>query len=398
MATTLASPFRLRNAAARVRERRLREAAGLLLNYAGIQVVLGVAWDSTWHYSVGRDTFLYVPSHMLLYTATALAGLVCLTLLLAETLRYRGGGEVHEGNSMAILGLVRAPIGIALSSFGVFTIFIAAPLDNYWHTLYGAFLHVSSPFHMMDVIGGAIFFLGSLYLWGALAVDASQRGDPLAARRAQWGEMIAAALVLRLMMALSNPGLSVFQTLSVGGLRFMAYPVLLAMLNTWMLVAVAEGVRRPYAATIVAMMLLLFEFVIQVFVPGAVRVQAAFEGREFLSPMLIPHFSLQRLAPQALVLIAAVFVDMLHRRRCAETRSPVLTGVGPALVLWAGGSVCPLSGHVRSLLPYLPAGIGMAPLADASHAILALLPALGAGAASGLLGYGLGQVLRLNPR
>jgi len=170
------------------------------------------------------------------------------------------------------------------------------------------------------------------------------------------------------------------------------------MLNTWMLVAVAEGVRRPYAATIVAMMLLLFEFVIQVFVPGAVRVQAAFEGREFLSSMLIPHFSLQRLAPQALVLIAAVFVDMLHRRRCAETRSPVLTGVGPALVLWAGGSVCPLSGHVRSLLPYLPAGIGMAPLADASHAILALLPALGAGAASGLLGYGLGQVLRLNPR
>ena len=76
----------------------------------------------------------------------------------------------------------------------------------------------------------------------------------------------------------------------------------------------------------------------------------------------------------------------------------MLTGVGPALVLWAGGSVCPLSGHVRSLLPYLPAGIGMAPLADASHAILALLPALGAGAASGLLGYGLGQVLRLNPR
>lgn len=77
MASTATTAIRARVAVdARANEHRIRRAAGWLLNYAGIQVIVGVAWDSTWHYSVGRDSFLYVPSHMLLYTGTALAGIV----------------------------------------------------------------------------------------------------------------------------------------------------------------------------------------------------------------------------------------------------------------------------------------------------------------------------------
>lgn len=401
MASTATTAIRARVAVdARANEHRIRRAAGWLLNYAGIQVIVGVAWDSTWHYSVGRDSFLYVPSHMLLYTGTALAGIVCLAMILLDTFRYRRVDGVDDGATIAVLKVFHAPLGIVLGGFGVLTIFVAALLDDYWHTLYGAFLHVASPFHMMDVIGGVIFFLGSMYLWAALAVEAGRTGDDAARRRAEWGVLIAAVPMLRIMMALSNPGLSVYQTIDAGGLRFMTYPVVFALLTPWMLLAVAEAVRRPRAATTVALMLLLSEFAIQFFVPWTVRTQAAIEGRAFLSPALVPYFSLTRMAPDVLVLLAAVVIDLLRRRasRRGGRLSPAMLGLAAAIPLWIGGAILPMTSYLRAVLAHVPPGIGIGPLAELPDAFVALPLALGAGVLSGLVGYGLGQVLRLSRR
>lgn len=401
MASTTTTAIRARVAVdARANEHRIRRAAGWLLNYAGIQVIVGVAWDSTWHYSVGRDSFLYVPSHMLLYTGTVLAGIVCLAMILLDTFRFRRVDGVDDGNTIAVLKVFHAPLGIVLGGFGVLTIFVAALLDDYWHTLYGAFLHVASPFHMMDVIGGVIFFLGSMYLWAALAVEAGRTGDDAARRRAEWGVLIAAVPMLRIMMALSNPGLSVYQTIDAGGLRFMTYPVVFALLTPWMLLAVAEAVRRPRAATTVALMLLLSEFAIQFFVPWTVRTQAAIEGRAFLSPALVPYFSLTRMAPDVLVLLAAVVIDLLRRRasRRGGRLSPAMLGLAAAIPLWIGGAILPMTSYLRAVLAHVPPGIGIGPLAELPDAFVALPLALGAGVLSGLVGYGLGQVLRLSRR
>jgi hypothetical protein len=46
----------------------------LAIGFAG---ALGLAWDESWHATVGRNTFL-TPPHILLYGSTAAAGLLCL--------------------------------------------------------------------------------------------------------------------------------------------------------------------------------------------------------------------------------------------------------------------------------------------------------------------------------
>ncbi|HKF77308.1 MAG TPA: hypothetical protein VKF59_14295, partial [Candidatus Dormibacteraeota bacterium] len=89
----------------------------------------GLAWDIAWHTYIGRDAFL-TPPHMVLYGGVAAAGTAGLTGLLLESWRRAPG-------TVSLAGVLHAPLGLFVTGSGILTLVLAAPLDNYWHELYG---------------------------------------------------------------------------------------------------------------------------------------------------------------------------------------------------------------------------------------------------------------------
>ncbi len=383
-----------------LREARNRRLAGWILIYCATQMLVGLAWDSTWHTSVGRDRFL-APQHLLMYSATGLAGLLCLGMVLLETLRYRRSEGVSDGNSVAVFRVFHAPLGIIVAGFGILIIALAAPLDNYWHTLYGIFVHLWTPFHMMGLIGGTLWGLGMIYLWASLMRQPhSVEGGSAHLLVEAWGTLLAAMLLLRLMLTTANPALTIFQTTDLGGIRFMNYPVLLTLLVPWVLVAITTATGRWGAATLVALFLLVFTMGVQGFVPWVVRFAAALDGRSFLSPSFVPVFVFIKLMPDFGVLLGAFALGMLQRvwPRTVGWRSAAARGAIGALPFWSIGTVLVLGAAGILVNVELPAGISLRPMAGVSDAFVTLPLVLAAGALSGLVGDGLGRVLRRNPR
>src|SRR6266567_3158093 len=106
------------------------------LRLSVFELIFGMAWDGQWHAAVGRDRF-FTPPHVLMYSAVAIEGLLCLGMVLAETLRYRRRVPgVNDQTTSKVLRIFRAPLGFIVTGFGMFMILLAAPLDNYWHVLY----------------------------------------------------------------------------------------------------------------------------------------------------------------------------------------------------------------------------------------------------------------------
>ena len=125
MAEAITSTPRRSGSSTQAGEWWLRRMAGAIILYLQLQGALGLAWDIQWHTSVGRDTFL-TPPHILLYTSVAFSGLICLGMVLLETLRYRKGKGVHDGNSVRVLGFFHAPLGFVVVGFGYLTTALVA--------------------------------------------------------------------------------------------------------------------------------------------------------------------------------------------------------------------------------------------------------------------------------
>ena len=377
----------------------LRRVAGAAILYLQLQGALGLAWDIQWHTSVGRDTFL-TPPHILLYTSVALSGLVCLGMVLLETLRYRKGKGVHDGNSMRVLGFFHAPLGFVVVGFGYLTVALAAPLDNYWHELYGIDVALWAPFHMMGLIGAFIGGLGSVYLWSAFLVEARQRGGDLSWRRPEiWAVLLGLMFLLGHVLTMTRPALRLSPVLDLGLLHIMTYPVLLAIGIPWILVAANRVTSRLGAASIVVLLLIGRDFLFQLFVPWAVHTGAAAEGLPFRDPSLAPSFSLTPLLFDLGLLVLAVVVDLLvwlsplrgSRKRSFPATLGIVAGAGLYLVAvsftyyWAPTVT-------------LPPGVHAGTPADWTAALLALPIALSSGALSSVLGDGVAQVWQRNPR
>src|SRR5215207_9595544 len=119
------------------RESRFRLAMGAAIALMLATTAFGLAWDIRWHIVVGRDTF-FSPPHLFLYAGVSFAGILSLAMVLVETYRYRHGSPaVTDNTTTQVLGYFHAPLGFVVAGFGLLTMLLAAPLDNYWHELYG---------------------------------------------------------------------------------------------------------------------------------------------------------------------------------------------------------------------------------------------------------------------
>src|SRR5579859_2035041 len=84
-------------------ERWLRQGSALFILYFLLQAELGLAWDRQWHDLVGRDQF-WIPPHIMLYTGIGGAGILALTVVLVDTVRYwqRAPG-VDDNSTVGVL-------------------------------------------------------------------------------------------------------------------------------------------------------------------------------------------------------------------------------------------------------------------------------------------------------
>jgi hypothetical protein len=144
-------------------ERRLRRTSAWLMLFFLFQGNLGAVWDREWHAYVGRDQF-WTPPHTLIYSCVSGAGLIALFMVLCETYRYRHKAVgVNDESTISVFRFFHAPLGSIVTGFGALIALVAAPLDNYWHELYGIDIALWAPFHMMGVTGGLIGMLGIVY-------------------------------------------------------------------------------------------------------------------------------------------------------------------------------------------------------------------------------------------
>ena len=118
-----------------------------LLFVAGIFAVvigiIGAYWDIGWHFDYGRDGF-WSPPHLFIYASIgimALFFLLCLIIAGKQKLSRRA----HVLFVLIILGII-----------GSATQYIAAPIDELWHRLYGIEVQIMSFPHLLLIFGGAL--------------------------------------------------------------------------------------------------------------------------------------------------------------------------------------------------------------------------------------------------
>src|SRR5256885_10954226 len=143
-----------------ITEHRIRQVSAWIVLCLLLLAEFGLAWDRRWHDMVGRDQF-WIPPHIMMYTGVAGAGLIALCVVLVETLRYfQKKAGVNDSSTVNILWFFHAPLGFILLGFGMLIDAVAAPLDNYWHVLYGVDVTFWAHFHVLGLLAGFLEGLG----------------------------------------------------------------------------------------------------------------------------------------------------------------------------------------------------------------------------------------------
>jgi hypothetical protein len=392
-----------------IRGPHLRLVAGAALLVTQSLAALGLGWDIQWHRWIGRDQFL-TPPHLLIYTGVLGAGLICIAIVLIESWRYwRRVPGVDQASTVSLLGIFHAPLGFFVAGSGALTMALAAPLDNYWHQLYGVDVTLWAPFHMMGLIGAGIANLGAVYVLAAELVRS--RRDGTAGRRVMlygWpgialGALFALTALLRLVRVAMEPSIETFPTWHVGPVELLTSPIGLTVAVVFTSMAAVVMLRRPGAATVMALMAAFFTATVTLLAPLAVRLVGDASGYTYRLAGH-PHVQwLQVLLPFAYV-VPAVVVDLAYvaeLRRWRRLRASLVAGLAGALPMTALATILTLDGisSTGAALRMLPAGTSDLPPQPGVGAIaLGTVVALSAGAVAGRVGEQLGRILRLNTR
>ncbi len=385
-------------------ERRLRRVSIWLMLVLLFQGGLGAVWDREWHAYVGRDQF-WTPPHTMIYSCVAGVGLMVLALVLVETFRYRRGAEgVNDTSTVRVLGFFHAPLGFIIAGFGALLALIAAPLDNYWHELYGIDVALWAPFHLMGITGGMIGIFGLVYVFAGEAALDRQKGR--VARRwlgltaLEWG----ALLVLASMMNFTLTGFLQFPIASFGPLSVSTYPLPLVLSGTFSFISAQRLTRRPGVSLIIVVLLLINTLAVELFIPWAIRTGVEWQGLAYRTNQE-PYFSWSYALLPLVFLIPALVVDglALWSQRRQRQFGKTVRGLGllgliltPPIVVLAPFVLHSYSSFAPIFLPQ--AGLPVAPVVWVGVVALFSFIVLGVGALGAILGADFGDVWRQNVR
>jgi hypothetical protein len=385
-------------------ERRIRRISIWLMLFFLFQGGLGAVWDREWHAYVGRDQF-WTPPHTLIYSCVTGVGLLVLALVLLETLRYHRGLEgANDASTVRVFGFFHAPLGFIITGFGALLALISAPLDNYWHELYGIDIAMWAPFHLMGITGGMVGIFGLVYVFAGEA--ALERQKERRARRwlgltaLEWG----ALLVLASMMNFTLTGFLQFPIATFGPLSVSTYPLPLVVSAIFSFVSAQRLTRRPGASLILVVLLLIHTLAIELFIPWAIRMGVEWQGLTYRTNE-VPSFSWAYALLPLVLLIPALIVDGLalwsqrRQRQFGKTvRGLALIGIisTPAIVVLAPFVLSSYSSYAPIFLPQ--PGLPIAQALWIGVVMFFALAVLGIGALGAILGADFGDVWRSNVR
>jgi hypothetical protein len=394
-----------------IRERHFRLAAGAALVVMQTLAAVGLGWDIQWHRWIGRDRFL-TPPHALIYLGVLGAGLLCIAVVLIESWRYRRHAPGVDDEStvpLLFLNIFRAPLGFFIAGFGALTMAIAAPLDNYWHQLYGIDVTLWAPFHVMGLVGAGIGNLGAAY--AVASEHARSRRDGTAGTSLSilgWagialGTLFAITAMLRLIRVAMEPSLETFPTWHIGPIELLTSPAVLTLGLVLTSMAAVVVLRRPGAATLMALMAAFFTSTLYAVAPLAVGVFGDAAHYTYRLPGH-PHIQwIPVLVPYAYVIPAAV-VDIAYfgeLRRWHRWRASLIAGIVGAVPMTAIATLLTLDGisSMGAAFRILPTTSTELPAQPSLGAIaLGMLLAVAVGAGAGRVGEQLGRIWRLNTR
>ena len=290
-------------------ERYLRRTAAWILLFFLLQGQLGSIWDREWHYFVGRDWF-WTPPHTLIYSSVAGAGLIALAVILTDTIRYlKGVPGVNDTSTVCIFKMFHAPLGFIIAGFGALQTLAAAPLDNYWHNLYGIDIALWAPFHMMGVTGGMIGNIGMVYIFASEAAIERESGYPyhryLGLSLLEWGTL----LILAGMINFTLIGFLQFPIATFGLLRIPSYPLPIAIISALVLIGTVRFTQRPGTATLTILLLSLHTVSEGLFVPWAIRTAVVQQDLSYRIPGIIPSFNLTDALLPLIFIVSALIID-----------------------------------------------------------------------------------------
>ncbi len=279
-------PGTLNNGAAwRVSNYRL--ALGWVMLGLWVAGLLALDWDIQWHVVVGRDGF-WTPPHWMFYSTVAAAGVICLAVVMLETLLYyRRYPGISELNTTPVLRLFRGPLGFILAGFGMLIMVGSAPLDDYWHQIYGIDLEVWTPFHMMLITGIITANLGMIYLFasemnrrqglrGWNEVDSFKQALRNLFNPATIGLVVASAALVGSYFLLMEPTFPQGK-LGVGDLKIPSYSLAVAAVPL-ILVALVNATGQAGTATLAGLVFLVLRLGAEAFMVWGVQTLAVEQG------------------------------------------------------------------------------------------------------------------------
>ncbi|MBA2680696.1 MAG: hypothetical protein H0U76_20165 [Ktedonobacteraceae bacterium] len=388
-----------------VGERKLRRVSAWLLLFFLLQGELGAVWDREWHAFVGRDQF-WTPPHTLIYSCVAGAGLLALAIVLFETVRYRRHVPgVDDSSTMPIFGFFHAPLGFCVLGFGALLALISAPLDNYWHELYGIDIALWAPFHLMGITGGLIGILGMVYVFASEA--AIERSEKKPVRRYFGLSTLELGIILTLasFMNFVLTGFLQFPIITIGTLHITTYPLPLVIGGAFCFVAVMRIVQKPGAATFLTLLLVLHTLVVELFVPWAIRASVGQNTALYRIPGKIPSFGWDYALLPFMYIVSSILIDlvayrMLKRGGTTNNTLPWTAVLGiiitPSTLLLAPLLLRTYTGFAPVFLP--EPGIAIPAPQFIVIVTLSISVALIAGAVGALLGADFGDIWRWNRR
>src|SRR5205807_8512997 len=226
-----------------------------------------------------------------------------------------------DATTVSFLRLFHAPLGFFVAGLAILSVVVSAPLENYWHELYGLDVTLWAPFHVMGLIGGAAGTLGLVYALAAVAArGAGGRGEREAERRPDlavlWLALLALSGLLRFLLTILQPAQGQSPTTDLGGLQVLTLPVGLAFgaalvgLSASVLTA-GRGMR--WGATLTVGLAALVVLGLELAAPALVRAAAAAGGYAYYRPAGPGVEAIVVLLPFGL-LPSAVRVDLARRR------------------------------------------------------------------------------------